>query len=72
VTDEKIEPPKKPRGFAAMDKDLVRELARKGGEATHALGKAYKWDKDQARAAGKKGGVAVHAKRRQQALPDGE
>jgi general stress protein YciG len=48
------------RGFAAMDRDKQREIARKGGKAAHQKGTAHKWSGEEARAAGRKGGVASH------------
>jgi general stress protein YciG len=56
-------PARKPRGFAAIDRNLVREIARKGGQAAHAAGTAHEFTSDEARAAGRKGGQATHAKR---------
>ena len=50
-------PPKKSvRGFAAMDAEKQREIARKGGRAAHEQGVAHEWSSEEARAAGKKGG----------------
>ena len=46
------------RGFAAMDVSLQRELAARGGRASHAKGTGHEWDCDAARDAGKKGGIA--------------
>jgi general stress protein YciG len=59
------EPPKprRPRGFAAMDRTKVSEIASKGGKAAHAAGTAHQFTSDEARAAGKKGGVAPHVRR---------
>lgn len=59
------EPPKprRPRGFAAMDRSKVSEIASKGGKAAHAAGTAHQFTSDEARAAGKKGGVAPHVRR---------
>src|SRR5258708_36579471 len=67
------EPPKpveseasrRPRGFAAMDRNLVREIARKGGKAAHAAGTAHEFTGDEARVAGRKAGQASHAKHRE-------
>jgi general stress protein YciG len=56
--------PKRPRGFAAMDRKLVSEIARKGGKAAHSAGTAHEFTSDEAREAGRKGGRATHAKRR--------
>jgi general stress protein YciG len=56
--------PKRPRGFAAMDRKQVSEIARKGGKAAHSAGTAHEFTSDEAREAGRKGGRATHAKRR--------
>ena len=58
-------PSRKLRGFAAMDRSLVRDIARSGGKAAHATGKAHEFTAEEARAAGRKGGQATHAKRRE-------
>ena len=55
--------PRKPRGFAAMDRKKVSEIASKGGKAAHAAGTAHQFTSDEARVAGKKGGVAPHVRR---------
>jgi general stress protein YciG len=57
--------PRRPRGFAAMDRNLVSEIARKGGKAAHTAGTAHEFTSDEAREAGRKGGRATHAKRQQ-------
>jgi uncharacterized protein len=44
------------RGFAAMDAEKQREIARKGGRAAHEQGVAHEWSSHEAREAGKKGG----------------
>ncbi|MHB8330782.1 MAG: KGG domain-containing protein [Acidiferrobacteraceae bacterium] len=54
---------KQRRGFAAMDPDLVREIARKGGVAAHKAGTAHQFTPEEARAAGRKGGIATHSKK---------
>src|SRR3954469_23895339 len=46
----------KNRGFASMDSERQREIARKGGRAAHEKGTAHEFTADEARAAGKKGG----------------
>jgi general stress protein YciG len=51
------------RGFAAMDRDRVKEIASKGGRAAHAAGTAHQFSADEARVAGKKGGLAPHVRR---------
>jgi general stress protein YciG len=61
------EPARRPRGFAAVDRTLVREMARKGGKAAHAAGTAHEFTSEEARHAGRKGGQAAHAKRRKAA-----
>ena len=58
---------KRPRGFAAMERELVSEIARKGGKAAHSAGTAHEFTSEEARLAGRKGGRATHAKRRQMA-----
>jgi general stress protein YciG len=52
------------RGFAAMDPNLVRDLARKGGVAAHRAGTAHEFSAEEARVAGRKGGLATHGARR--------
>ena len=59
----------KPRGFAAMDRTLVSEIARKGGKAAHSAGTAHEFTTEEAREAGRKGGRATHAKRRGPEVP---
>jgi uncharacterized protein len=59
------------RGFAAMDQQTQREIARKGG---HSQGKENNrgnfWhDRERARIAGRKGGEA-HGKNRQESTPE--
>jgi general stress protein YciG len=56
--------PRKPRGFAAMDRKRVSEIASKGGRAAHVAGTAHEFTRDEAREAGRKGGYATHAKRK--------
>jgi len=46
-------------GFAGMDRDKQREIARRGGHAAHQKGTAHEFTADEARAAGRKGGVSV-------------
>jgi len=55
---------RRPRGFAAMDRKLVSEIARKGGKAAHTAGTAHEFTSEEAREAGRKGGHAAHANRR--------
>jgi general stress protein YciG len=49
-------PKKSVRGFAAMDAEKQKEIARKGGRAAHEQGVAHEWSSQEAREAGKKGG----------------
>src|SRR3954468_13955920 len=51
------------RGFASMDTERQREIARKGGRAAHEKGTAHEFTPDEARAAGRKGGERVSADR---------
>src|SRR6478672_11067022 len=51
------------RGFAAMDRDRVKQIASKGGRAAHAAGTAHQFNSDEARNAGRKGGMAPHVRR---------
>ena len=51
---------KEQRGFASMDPNKQREIARQGGKAAHAKGTAHEWNHEQARDAGRKGGRASH------------
>ncbi len=46
-------------GFAGMDREKQREIARRGGRAAHQKGTAHEFSADEARAAGRKGGVSV-------------
>ncbi len=48
------------RGFASMDPEKQREIARKGGKVAHERGTAHEWDSQEARMAGRKGGEASH------------
>jgi uncharacterized protein len=47
------------RGFASMDEDKQREIASKGGVASHETGHAHEFTSEEAREAGRKGGEAV-------------
>ena len=51
------------RGFAAMDQDKQRAIARRGGLAAQALGTAHRFSSEEARRAGRKGGEAVSGNR---------
>jgi general stress protein YciG len=50
-------------GFAAMDRDKQREIARKGGMAAHEKGTAHEFTAEEARHAGRKGGQQVSVNR---------
>jgi general stress protein YciG len=63
VTETVTEAPKARRGFAAMDRARVAEIAAKGGKAAHAAGTAHQFNSDEARNAGRKGGLAPHVRR---------
>lgn len=54
--------PKK-RGFAAMNPEKQKEIASKGGKASHAKGVGHEWSSEQARTAGRKGGLAARGGR---------
>lgn len=57
----------KNRGFASMNTEKQREIARKGGRAAHEKGTAHEFTSDEARAAGRKGGERVSSDRRHMA-----
>jgi general stress protein YciG len=61
--------PKQRRGFAAMDPAKQKEIASKGGKASHAMGTGHEWDSESAREAGRKGGQASRGGRGK--LPSG-
>lgn len=48
------------RGFAAMDPERQREIARKGGASVPDEKRSFSQDRDLAAAAGRKGGEASH------------
>jgi uncharacterized protein len=51
-------------GFASMEQEKQREIARKGGKAAHRKGTAHEFTVEEARFAGRKGGQQVSANRR--------
>ena len=51
------------RGFAAMNPERQREIAREGGRAAHRSGKAHQFTIEEAREAGRKGGQATSKQR---------
>lgn len=57
------------RGFAAMDKDRQREIARKGGASVPDEKRSFSQDRDLAAAAGRKGGEASHGGGRRRSDP---
>lgn len=59
MTDRK-DTPRSNRGFAAMDPERQRQIASKGGRASHQSGNAHQFTSDEARIAGSKGGKAAH------------
>lgn len=57
------------RGFASMDRDRQREIARQGGIAAHAKGTAHEFTAEEARVAGRLGGLNSHKNRSQEEPP---
>lgn len=51
------------RGFAAMDANKQREIASKGGKASHAKGTGHEFTSAEAVAAGRKGGQVTQERR---------
>jgi len=47
------------RGFASMDPERQRQIARDGGRAAHMKGTAHEFTSEEARNAGRKGGETV-------------
>ncbi|HEY2395362.1 MAG TPA: KGG domain-containing protein [Rudaea sp.] len=56
------------RGFASMDKQKRREIARLGGRAAHKRGTAHQFSSEEARKAGRKGGTSVSHNREYMSL----
>lgn len=54
---------KSERGFAAMNPERQREIAREGGKAAHQSGNAHEFTSEEAREAGRKGGQASSKQR---------
>jgi general stress protein YciG len=52
------------RGFASMDEQRRREIAREGGKASHQRGVAHEFNPEEARLAGRKGGQIAHQRGR--------
>jgi general stress protein YciG len=57
------------RGFAAMDQEKQRDIARKGGRAAHEQGVAHEWSSSEAREAGKKGGKSRNSRQERDDRP---
>jgi general stress protein YciG len=55
---------RRPRGFAAMDPERQRAIARKGGRASHRRGHGHEWTPEEAREAGRVGGRVAHRRGR--------
>ncbi len=53
-------PTKAKRGFASMDPEKQREIARKGGKAVPAGKRSFSQNSDLAAAAGREGGISVN------------
>jgi len=51
------------KGFASMDPERQKEIARRGGKAAHESGHAHRFSTAEARAAGQKGGKSVSQNR---------
>jgi general stress protein YciG len=50
---------KRKRGFAAMDPETHRQVARRGGRTAHGRGTAYTFTQEDRRKGGERGGRAV-------------
>jgi len=66
VQDSRTRKPAR-RGFAAMDKDRQREIARKGGASVPDDKRSFSQNRDLAASAGRKGGEASHGGGRRRA-----
>ncbi|MFN3889897.1 MAG: general stress protein [Beijerinckiaceae bacterium] len=55
---------KSARGFASMDPERQREIARMGGRAVPSQQRSFARNKDLAREAGRRGGLATPASKR--------
>ncbi len=70
VQDSRTRKPAR-RGFAAMDKERQREIARKGGASVPDDKRSFSQDRDLAASAGRKGGEASHGGgRRRTTIPE--
>lgn len=61
MTNEKKLVHRKPRGFATMDAEKLREVASKGGKAAQEKGTGHQFTSEEAVEAGRKGGKATAA-----------
>ncbi|HEY1223599.1 MAG TPA: general stress protein [Brevundimonas sp.] len=57
------------RGFASMDPERQREIARKGGASVPSEKRSFSQDRSLAAQAGRKGGEASHGSRRNDETP---
>jgi uncharacterized protein len=62
--DKEQPKPKSKRGFASMDPEKQREIARKGGKSVPAEKRSYAQNTELAAAAGRKGGMSVDPAKR--------
>ncbi|MES2626625.1 MAG: KGG domain-containing protein [Pseudomonadota bacterium] len=51
------------RGFASMDEKKQKEIASKGGKASHAKGTGHEFSSSEAVEAGRKGGLVTQERR---------
>lgn len=58
------------RGFASMDPERQREIARKGGASVPGEKRSFSQNRELAAAAGRKGGEASHGPRKDEADPN--
>jgi len=63
-TQPAVTKPKQNRGFRAMSPEKQREIASKGGKASHVKGTGHTWTSAEAIEAGRKGGRAARGKRK--------
>jgi uncharacterized protein len=63
---------KSKRGFASMDPQRQREIARLGGQTTQRLGKAHTFTPEEARLAGQRSHKGARRKRAQGPRADAE
>lgn len=68
MSKQSTERHRRARGFAAMDQNKQREIARRGGRMAQASGTAHKFSSEEARQAGRKGGKRVSGDREYMAM----